>query len=493
MKTLKRVFFFGGPTASVLAAAYRRSKGPESLVAPLDAILERVRWFHRQARQAASSGSPAKVKVVSSPTVESDALPDGGRGSSYVDGTGDNPGDVTSIGTPLSTTHAATTRPGRAKTQLPLPASTRTVAVQTAEAPLAVGTRITPTQSCGTQSGCSRDYLRDAEVQTLVPSLSTHSCETSMQTVATSVFGRHRSVQTELLSHVCRDAISQTEAAAEQSMNHTSSVRMLRLARQNNEELESASRRMNNTGDRASSSSSSATAGTLTAGDASVSTIARTEKAARKAGRVRYGHARGEADVLVATDTTVTSTSAEACAETQSAALRRVSSARRTSSEMSPRLRCPAGHCMQWVPTRRQDSTSRPDDLCCSVCSRPGTGGVHCCALCYRDDGERHTICSTCSRDPGTLQRYVANEALSSSGNGESTVATSSDWQMVKPSRKSSSTGCLQAYQRRKPGDVTLRACEWSQVSATLQKPPGMALVSSPGRAVLSGSPLFIQ
>merc|ERR1712113_411740 len=145
---------------------------------------------------------------------------------------------------------------------------------------------------------------------------------------------------------------------------------------------------------------------------------------------------------------------------------------------------------MQWVLLRRIEGTTRADDLCCSVCGGQGFEGVHCCALCYRDDGQKHTICNTCSRDPFALRRYMGHKGSDRSGDAlnvaESTPTTTEPpWQVVKPMRKSASTGTVQAYQRRRAADVTLRASEWSQVSASLQKQGGLTSASSPGRTLL--------
>merc|ERR1712226_1575513 len=124
---------------------------------------------------------------------------------------------------------------------------------------------------------------------------------------------------------------------------------------------------------------------------------------------------------------------------------------------------------MQWVPAKSHEGTSRPDDLCCSVCQRSGTGGVHCCALCYRDNGERHTICSACSRDPSSLQRYAGQQESPSTPQGARTVPCTSELRMSRtmPVQKSSSTGCIPtaSFQRRRGTDISVRASEWSLVS----------------------------
>lgn len=67
-------------------------------------------------------------------------------------------------------------------------------------------------------------------------------------------------------------------------------------------------------------------------------------------------------------------------------------------------LRCPAGHGLQWFRRRESfhDGLGGPGEvLSCSCCcgALGGPLGFHTCALCYRETGERYALCGSCSRE----------------------------------------------------------------------------------------------
>jgi len=154
----------------------------------------------------------------------------------------------------------------------------------------------------------------------------------------------------------------------------------------------------------------------------------------------------------------------------------------------SPRLRCPAGHGLQWL--RRP---GRGECLSCSVCACEATAaaGFHACAVCFQDTGRRHVVCGACSRD--RAQRCASQRLL---------TRAPEPGHAAEGLRGSASAGSLPLPglpgERPKRKAMAARAAEWSLVSASLPRPPPWSCnigghTVSPERVLDTCTPLAVD
>jgi len=126
----------------------------------------------------------------------------------------------------------------------------------------------------------------------------------------------------------------------------------------------------------------------------------------------------------------------------------------------APLLRCPAGHGMQWIRSRRSENfdSCKESLLQCGACSTSiaRSASFHSCAVCFRDAGERHAVCSTCSR---AMQGSSSNMSRSASM-GSLPLPDVASPRIPKRSRSK---------------EMASRASEWSMVSSMLPLTPSVA------------------
>lgn len=145
----------------------------------------------------------------------------------------------------------------------------------------------------------------------------------------------------------------------------------------------------------------------------------------------------------------------------------------RTASTATSLLRCPAGHGMQWIRSRRcsdsSDTSVTESLLQCDTCSAPipSTAAFHSCAVCFRDTGERHAVCSACSQGMRAPEKSGSTWRTSLDSRGSNMSKSSSLGSLPLPDVPSP-----RVSHRARTKDMGVTASQWSLVSAMLPPTP---------------------
>mmetsp|Transcript_43320 Transcript_43320/g.139200 ORF Transcript_43320/g.139200 Transcript_43320/m.139200 type:complete len:646 (-) Transcript_43320:111-2048(-) len=490
----------GGANGLRPPATKLRSLGASSLIGPIVAVLERLRWLHEVARSSAarSAGQPQRVIV---PSPSAPILPRASEAAPP------RPAAVATKSTGMQTEPAAAAAPPAAPQRLPSPPpppsrpQSRSCGVQSDAPPLRprceVGTQVEDSPPAAPESCVER---RDAGAQA-DPVI---FCDVALQTAsaATTSCG----VQTGDARPSSRDAPSQTEDPALSAKIAT--VRILRIARMERPSTNTAAAASNSPAaakllelpmERASSDSSTSTGGgrsskaaerrglslsrsCATLGSSSITTAGGSplaSPAASPKAAARPSAATIEEDVGL----TAWETGAESEAE---------------APQQPPALRCPAGHGMQWFRRRESfhDGLGGPEaPPSCTSCrgSLGGPSGFHTCALCFRETGERQALCGACSRERRPISS--ASASLGAGGGGGDVARPWQPQRLQRPMQnlgKSASAGAFGipgANPLLRPR-ATASGREWSLVSGAGGGSPVAPSVAAVAAARTIGAPV---
>jgi len=142
----------------------------------------------------------------------------------------------------------------------------------------------------------------------------------------------------------------------------------------------------------------------------------------------------------------------------------------RASVADSSLLRCPVGHGMQWIRSRCNDSLdsiAKEGTLQCGTCSASisSLASFHSCAVCFRDTGERHAVCSACSQGMRGPEKSASGWRSGQSSRGSNMSKSASMSSLPLPEVPAPSPSGM-------PQRTRTRASEWSMVSSMLPPTP---------------------